>query len=418
MAEHLPLDKYDEEWLSLFSDMIDEGNLTAGELSYIHPLTHIEMAVQSYAIPAVLLASSISLLLTLTVLFAMTWRVRDVHAYYLVACLTDLVALTLDQRMAGWVSNVVGQTTHYAHRLMHLSAVSCICTNYVIGCARQLPRYMLVALALDCSVTQRVPRFVRHLTWNHVKDMIIVNVVLTLIANIHYFWTYDLTELPLTNNNRLYWHRACRLRIDIDQSSNMAVYRIGYMISGYTWLVEHFVPFIVLTACCVVMATSRRGSSQAVHVGLTSSALDGDHVIRETADGRQIHGTRMTSSRCHDNMYSELVWGDHTKALVVHTTPYLAAVHIVCSLLTVIVWPVKSLVLVNNDRLLNSAGMILVETLAKLLILTLPTVNFVVLLTCHTIFRRHTCHLLALLPKRLRHLYSRTLKPATETPTK
>lgn len=89
----------------------------------------------------------------------------------------------------------------------------------------------------------------------HSKDALVTCLVIFLIFNSHYFWSYGRVRTPKNPvlANRIDDAYVCQLLRDlvISKQDNEIDIR-GYIAAGYAWLSEDGLPFIIITVCSIV----------------------------------------------------------------------------------------------------------------------------------------------------------------------
>ena len=383
-------------------------------------LTNFEIILQAHVTPLFLITSAICSLLTIVALLRLTLKTCEIHIYCLVASLAAVIAYCFQQRTVNWVTSKLGLSVDYVHQLKNISDVTCICTHFISSCSRQLPRYMLVSLLVECCIVRRWPRIVRQLNNEHTIDVIILNVVIILISNAHYFWTYGRVNIVFSDDFDLYY-TVCKLRSNVDPSST-AIDHLGYIISGYTWLMEDFLPYLIVFICCVLIATynlprhfhkSQATQSLLIRDYHDECELHAEHELEEDDQINIRTGLAQADNNLDkkkfDNPYRQLFYGSDTHSLIIHTAPYLAVSYVICRSLNLVIQPVVAILTLYNKYLLNEPVIVLLEITAELCETSFAIVYFIIFLCRHAGFRRE---LLYLFPKRfLKWLKFKWLQP-------
>ena len=257
-------------------------------------LTQVEIVVQIYISPSIVLCSIGATLVTILSFAFLTREAFAFNVFCLIASVAELIAFAFQPNASYWISSQLGR--EYPEVLKVASDAACVCFSFLGDFLRQLPRYMIICLVLE--------RFVVRFSFRHVqlgydgdhkstitlkkqidryaRDVILLCVTFLLISNIHYFWTHGLKRFEGQQFQGM--NAQCKLITEGPKTDEFFWY--GYLLNVYKWLLEDLLPVFVIVICFLIDYGKRRCSCSSSRQ-LCHPNSSGCCVIRSTGNAEQ-----------------------------------------------------------------------------------------------------------------------------------
>ena len=215
--------------------------------TYNHVYHDVAQRLQIWFWPWLLVMGMVCNILSGLVMSRLVQRALSTCAYLTIISALDVLMLLVRCGNALWYQFY---TMNPAYLLMLHSQSSCKVYPFVFSLLFQLLRWLTVAVAVEGLIATRFSRCIPHMfTLSRTKSVFLLLSVLLICINVHYFWTYELTQLKDNGEISMMCtiHRFGRHYSEEFETKILPILDL---------LLSDFIPLAVV-ACCAVGMTAQ-----------------------------------------------------------------------------------------------------------------------------------------------------------------
>lgn len=146
--------------------------------------------INLYLPPILLVTGTVGNILSCVVLVRLTYRVLSTSMYLAILAILDTLMI-YNRCVAIWVHQLVD--IDITRMIANRSNAACQVYSFVTHFIIHLDAWLLTAAVLECTIVITKPLKAHHLcSTNRVRNILLVEILLLVCINAHFFWTYGL----------------------------------------------------------------------------------------------------------------------------------------------------------------------------------------------------------------------------------